>query len=89
MKPHLNPDVVELATAIHNLTCNLNHTDMCGWGYECWDDRGGIIYEKQRTRPRYYQRAMNVIKKMDKSAADVVLDIKTMTEFLKIIKETQ
>lgn len=25
--------VSEIATKYHNLLCNLDHTDQCGWGY--------------------------------------------------------
>ena len=32
--------MIELAEAIHNATCEYNHTDQCAWFYESWDRPG-------------------------------------------------
>jgi hypothetical protein len=44
----LGPEI-ELAEFLHDITCNSNHIDMCGWEYEKWSDFGKVkLWTKDR-----------------------------------------
>lgn len=57
----------QLATEIHDLVCNSEHTETCGWFYEKWDQG------PHWTRTRYLEKARNILNITDVTTALAVL----------------
>lgn len=45
----------EIAARLHSITCRSNHTDVCGWCYENWENMN-TGYSKKK----YYKDAENL-----------------------------
>lgn len=57
----------KLADVLHDVLCQANHTDGCGWHYEKED----AYLKEGTTRNRYYKKAkvfMNALQKIDRTA---------------------
>lgn len=68
----------ELAEALHDMLCQFNHTDMCGWWYEGTEESpnwGGYAHE------RYLQKARKLMKLLpDIDPDDIITVAKTVKE---------
>lgn len=83
-KPKDEDDPIKvLATRLHELQCNLDHTEGCAWYYEV-DNKDGWgknrWVEDMRAHKRWYQKAKTALKKLPGYSAE---DIVAIAEVIK------
>ncbi len=73
-------DMKELATALHQLSCNANHMDQCGWFYETLESDKGVFDWYGAAHKRYLDKAEKLYGRVPQRPPAILSVVKALVD---------